>query len=49
MRIILARMIFNFDISLDERSTNWDSNMNVFVFWEKPSLYVHLTPRHSKG
>lgn len=49
MRIILARMIFNFDITLDERSKDWESDLNVFILWEKMPLYVHLTPRRHKA
>lgn len=49
MRVVLARLIFNFDITLDERSKNWDASMNIYTLWEKPPLYIHLTPRRDKA
>ncbi|TLD04263.1 uncharacterized protein PgNI_12058 [Pyricularia grisea] len=45
MRIILARMLWNFDIQLDNRSENWADNMQVFGLWDKPPQYVYLKPR----
>lgn len=44
MRIILARMIFNFDMELDPASNDW-MNQDAFILWEKPELMVKLTPR----
>ncbi|KAH8900750.1 putative cytochrome P450 monooxygenase [Thozetella sp. PMI_491] len=43
MRLILARIIFNFDMRLADESKDW-LDQNVYVFWEKPSLPVFLTP-----
>ncbi|TLD14701.1 hypothetical protein PspLS_11106 [Pyricularia sp. CBS 133598] len=45
MRIILARMLWNFDIQLDERSKNWADDMRVYGLWDKPPQYVYLKPR----
>ncbi|KAE9964642.1 hypothetical protein EG328_010294 [Venturia inaequalis] len=45
MRIILARLLFDFDLELDERSRSWTRGMKAFVLWEKPSLWVKLTAR----
>jgi hypothetical protein len=45
MRLILAKMIWNFDIDLDPRSDGWlDTNLLYFL-WQKPELFVRLTPR----
>ncbi|KAH8651354.1 putative cytochrome P450 [Xylariales sp. PMI_506] len=46
MRLVLARMLFNFDISLvdDEVNKKWIHHKS-YVLWDKPPLYVHLTPR----
>jgi hypothetical protein len=44
MRLILARMIWNFDLELDERSRRWADNMEVYLLWEKPSLFLKLKP-----
>lgn len=45
MRLILARVLWNFDIKLADDSKNWASNQKIFMLWEKPSLNVYLTPR----
>ena len=44
MRLILARLLWNFDVELDERSRRWIDEMNIFVLWEKQPLFVKLTP-----
>lgn len=44
MRLILARLLWNFDIELDERSRRWIDEMKMFVLWEKQPLFVKLTP-----
>ncbi|KAJ5309062.1 hypothetical protein N7508_004441 [Penicillium antarcticum] len=44
MRIILARMIFNFDMELEQPGHNW-LEQDCFLLWDKPSLMVKLTPR----
>ncbi|KAK4446266.1 cytochrome P450 [Podospora aff. communis PSN243] len=44
MRIILARVLWNFDMRIAEESLDWMSKQRVFNFWEKGSLYVQLTP-----
>lgn len=43
MRLILARMIWNFDMELVPESRNWIDQLS-FVVWEKPGLHVKLTP-----
>ncbi|OCK74493.1 cytochrome P450 [Lepidopterella palustris CBS 459.81] len=45
MRLILAKMVWNFDIELDPRSENWLEKNMLYFLWEKPELYVRLTPR----
>jgi hypothetical protein len=48
MRIILARMVFNFDMELDQPEQNW-MDQECFVLWNKPKLMVKLKPRaHSQ-
>lgn len=47
MKVILARMIWNFDMVLDDRSKNW-SDMKMFNLWEKGELFVKLTPVGAK-
>ncbi|KAK4187692.1 cytochrome P450 monooxygenase [Podospora australis] len=44
MRLILARLIWNFDLSLaDKTSENWD-NCIGFGLWVKPELNIRLSP-----
>ena len=43
MRLILARMIWNFDMELAPESQGWTDQLS-FVVWDKPPLKVKLTP-----
>lgn len=42
MRLILARMIWNFDMELSEDSKNWLKGQKAFAVWKKPPLNVQL-------
>ncbi|CZR68563.1 related to cytochrome P450 monooxygenase [Phialocephala subalpina] len=44
MRLILARVIFNFDMRLADESQGW-LKQKVYNLWDKGPLYVHLHPR----
>lgn len=44
MRLILARMIVNFEIELAEPDLDW-TDQNVYNLWEKPPLMLNLIPR----
>ena len=44
MRLILAKIVFNFDMRLDDESRDWYKNSKAFAVWLKPPLMVHLTP-----
>lgn len=44
IRTILARLVWYFDMTLEEESAQWE-NQKVFVLWDKPSLMVKLTAR----
>lgn len=44
MRLILARIIFSFDMKLSESSKDWLRTQKAYLVWDKPDLYVHLTP-----
>ncbi|TKX20408.1 cytochrome P450 monooxygenase-like protein 40 [Elsinoe australis] len=46
MRVILAKMIFNFDFELQEDSTDWFNRLDVRTLWTKPALNVKLTAVH---
>ncbi|KXH50180.1 cytochrome P450 [Colletotrichum simmondsii] len=47
MRIILARIIWNFEMRISGESRGWDERQKAWVVWEKPALKVYLTPRDS--
>ncbi|KAI2636529.1 cytochrome P450 [Hypomontagnella submonticulosa] len=44
MRLIMARVLWNFDMSLDEKCSNWHEQ-RIFALWEKPPLEVTLKQR----
>lgn len=44
MRLILARVIWNFDLSLCDDSRDWIGQQKVFILWQKNPLNVLLTP-----
>ncbi|CAI7662150.1 unnamed protein product [Penicillium glandicola] len=49
MRIILARMVFNFDMELGQPEEDW-MDQESFFLWEKTKLMIELTPRvHSQS
>lgn len=43
MRLILARTIYNFDMSLEDSSVDWVNQRN-FMMWQKGPLRVRLSP-----
>jgi hypothetical protein len=45
MQMILARVIWNFDIELVESSKSWMETLKVYGLWEKPPLMVKLAAR----
>lgn len=42
MRLILALIIFNFDMEIADEAIDWIKQRN-FLMWEKGPLKVHLT------
>lgn len=42
MRLILAKMIWSFDLELDAKSENWIKECKVMTLWDKPNLAVHV-------
>ncbi|KAL5044872.1 hypothetical protein BDW71DRAFT_209001 [Aspergillus fruticulosus] len=43
MKLILALLLFHFDLKLNERTTDW-LEQKTYIIWEKHPLLVHLTP-----
>jgi cytochrome P450 len=46
MRLILARVLWNFDIELCEESRHWNEQ-KAYILWEKPALMCLLRVRVS--
>ncbi|KAI1770481.1 cytochrome P450 [Hypoxylon cercidicola] len=44
MRLIMARLLWNFDFTLDVKSSNWHEQ-RIFGLWEKPPLQVTIKQR----
>ncbi|KAK7751602.1 hypothetical protein SLS62_006427 [Diatrype stigma] len=44
LRLLLARLIWNFDIELMPESYGWMDNMEHYMVWQKPPLMVKLRP-----
>ncbi|KAL0935178.1 cytochrome p450 [Colletotrichum truncatum] len=44
MRIMLARIIWNFDIDLADDSQDWMKDQMIYVLWAKGALNVYLKP-----
>ncbi|KAK4152708.1 cytochrome P450 [Chaetomidium leptoderma] len=44
MRVILARVLWNFDMRIAEDSLDWMSKQRIYNFWEKGKLNAYLTP-----
>ncbi|KAI2463323.1 putative cytochrome P450 [Annulohypoxylon bovei var. microspora] len=42
MRLILARVVYNFDMNLDADSRHWLRGQKAYTVWDKPVLNVHL-------
>jgi hypothetical protein len=45
MRLILAKLVWNFDIEIAEESIDWDKKCGCYILYEKGPLYVYLKPR----
>ncbi|KAL2874085.1 hypothetical protein SGCOL_010766 [Colletotrichum sp. CLE4] len=44
MRLILARILFSFDLKLADEGRDWIKSQKVYIVWQKPSLNVYLKP-----
>ena len=45
MRLIAAKLLFRFDLELNERSRRWAEGQKMFGFWVKPDLLVWVKKR----
>lgn len=44
MRLILAKILYNFDLELAKDSEGWMEKQKAYFLWWKPPLNVYLTP-----
>jgi hypothetical protein len=44
MRLILAKIVYNFDMELADKDFDW-LKQKAGTLWQKPPLNVYLTPR----
>lgn len=44
MRLILARIIYGFDMRLANPNINWIETQKSYILWDKPELGVYLEP-----
>ncbi|KAI1428035.1 isotrichodermin C-15 hydroxylase [Xylaria sp. FL1777] len=44
MRIILARLVYDFDIKIDDGTGDWIERQRTYTLWERVPLGVYLTP-----
>lgn len=44
MRLVLARVLWNFDLRIAEDSLDWMKKQRVYNLWEKGELNAYLTP-----
>ncbi|POS68852.1 isotrichodermin C-15 hydroxylase [Diaporthe helianthi] len=45
MRMLMCKVLWNFDLVLAEDSKDWQDQCKAFIIWEKPDLNVYLKPR----
>ncbi|KAI1403738.1 putative cytochrome P450 [Hypoxylon fuscum] len=44
MRLILARIVYDFDIKLSDDSQRWIERQRTFALWDRIPLYVYMSP-----
>ena len=45
MRLILAKILWNFDVKVVDEGPNWMAQNKSYVIWQKGALNVQFTPR----
>ena len=45
MRLIMARVLWSFDLEMEADSIDWYHTQSIFSFWQKPAHNVRLIPR----
>lgn len=49
IRIILARLVWNFDLEIDLVSQNWMAEQKQFLLWERGHLNIKLRRRETSA
>ncbi|KAI1775648.1 cytochrome P450 ClCP1 [Hypoxylon cercidicola] len=44
MRLILAKIIYNFDMTIGDSSRGWMETQQAFNLWDKPALEIYMKP-----
>ena len=44
MRLILSRIIYDFDIKLANDSQNWIDKQKAYILWDRIPLNVYFSP-----
>jgi len=44
VRLILSKVLWNFDLELCEETGNFADTRKIYVLWEKGPLWCRLTP-----
>ncbi|KAK2033467.1 cytochrome P450 [Colletotrichum zoysiae] len=47
LRLILARVLWNFDLQIEDESRSWMEIQKLYTLWKKGHLNVRLTPRNT--
>lgn len=45
MRLILSRVLWNFDMTLDDSSRRWAVDARLYTLWVRPALNIRMTLR----
>jgi cytochrome P450 len=45
MNLILATMLWKYDLELVDESLDWEGQSHIHIMWWKPDLYVRFHPR----
>ena len=43
LRLVLAKVLFNFDMELDLRSVEFERKLEHHTLWSRPKLWIKLT------
>ncbi|KAL7806057.1 cytochrome P450 [Trichoderma gracile] len=49
MRLILAKIMWHFDLTLHPDSADWMERQQAFTLWQKPDLNVYIKPRDTQS